>query len=213
MIDVTNRILLKIRSTRLSLLLFWSTFIMKISLSLRGIKTGGKLKFWGLACFVRHQNSKISIGAGCSFRSDRTSNLIGVNRPCIISTHSDAAEITIGQHCGFSGVTIGAKEKITIKNNVLAGANVVITDFDWHSVDPQLRRTDAGGSKPVVISDNVFIGVNCIILKGSSIGRNSVIGANSVVTGDIPENCIAAGNPARVIRSLEPGATKAAHKS
>lgn len=213
MTDLTNRMLLKMRSTRLSLLLFCSSITMSISLSLRGIKTGKGLRFWGLAYFVRHQDSGISIGMGCSFRSDRTSNLMGVNRQCILSTHAPGAQLIIGENCGFSGVTIGAKQKITLKNNVLAGANVVITDFDWHNLDPQLRRTDSGDAKPVIIGDNVFIGANSIILKGSSIGKNSVIGANSVVAGDIPENCIAAGNPARVIRSLDQGVTRAAHKS
>ena len=57
--------------------------------------------------------------------------------------------------------------------------------------------------KPIVIGENVFIGCNCLILKGTEIGDNTTIGAGSVVTGKIPANCIAAGNPARVIKVLD----------
>ncbi len=199
-----NRIFLKLRSIRLALLLFGSSILMKIVLSLKGIKCEKGMKFWGLTSFVRHQGSVISIGRDCSFRSDKTSNLIGVNHRCIVSTHSAQAEIKIGDNCGFSGVTIGAKEKILIGNNVLIGANAVLTDFDWHHLDPALRRKDSGRSRPIIIEDHVFIGINAMILKGVHIGQHSVIGANAVVTGDIPGNCIAAGNPARVIRTIVP---------
>lgn len=72
-------------------------------------------------------------------------------------------------------------------------------------MDFKLRRspsTDWGVSAPVVIEDDVFIGMNCIILKGVRIGARSIIAAGSVVTKNIPADCIAAGNPAKVIRLL-----------
>ena len=58
------------------------------------------------------------------------------------------------------------------------------------------------GVRPIEIGENVFIGCNCLILKGSKIGDNTTIGAGSVVTGNIPQNCVAAGNPAKVIKKL-----------
>jgi len=79
---------------------------------------------------------------------------------------------------------------------------VIISDFDWHNLDPAMRRMDCISSAPVVIHDNAFIGVNSIVWKGVTIGKNSVIGANSVVTRDIPDNVIAAGNPCKVIKSI-----------
>ena len=64
------------------------------------------------------------------------------------------------------------------------------------------QNTDWGISSPIVIEDDVFIGVNCIILKGVTIGARSIIAAGSVVTKSIPADCIAGGNPAKVIRLL-----------
>lgn len=75
------------------------------------------------------------------------------------------------------------------------GANCLIMDGDAHFEDP---RTSP--AKPIVIEDNVFIGANCVIRKGVTIGENTVIGMNSVVTKDIPANCVAVGSPCKVIR-------------
>jgi len=130
------------------------------------------------------------------------SNLIGINRRTIIATHSDDAEIIIGDNCGFSAVVIGAKESIRIGNDVMTGANVLITDFDWHALNPGDRKHGVPESRPIVIEDNVFIGYASTVLKGVTIGKNSVIGANSVVARDIPANVIAAGNPCKVIKPL-----------
>lgn len=85
----------------------------------------------------------------------------------------------------------------------MVGANAVITDSDWHSINSLDRNTKNPETSPIEIGENVWIGMNAIILKGVKIGKNSVIGANSVVTKDIPENSIVAGNPARIIRSIE----------
>jgi acetyltransferase-like isoleucine patch superfamily enzyme len=178
------------------------TFFYSTYLKVKDIRLGKKCTFYGLPCFQRHPYSIINIGNNCTFRSDKTSNLIGVNHKCIIATHSKNASIEIGDNCGFSGVTIGAMENIKIGNNFLCGANVLISDFDWHNIDPNLRNANCLTSKPVVIENNVFIGYNSIIWKGVKIGQNSVIGAGSIVTQDIPPNVIAAGNPCKVIRNL-----------
>ncbi|WP_226995337.1 DapH/DapD/GlmU-related protein [Candidatus Symbiothrix dinenymphae] len=125
----------------------------------------------------------------------------------MVVTYTTRAKIEIGNSNGFSGVKIGCFQNITIGDNCLFGANVLITDSDWHPIDPA-KRQDLGddyaatNKKPVKIGNNVFIGVNTIILKGTTIGDNSVIGAGSVVSGNIPANVIAAGNPCKVIKSL-----------
>ena len=155
-----------------------------------------------MSCIVRATDSTITIGSGCSFRSDSNSNLIGVNNKCILSTHSNEAAINIGKNCGFSGTVIGAKQNITIGDNVLCGANTLITDFDWHGIAVNNRRTSSGDCKPIIIGNNVFIGYGAVILKGVIIGNNSVIGANSVVTRSIPEGVIAGGNPCKVLKKL-----------
>jgi acetyltransferase-like isoleucine patch superfamily enzyme len=172
-----------------------STFLVRIICSIRGIKLEKNCSFFGIPRFYRKPFSKIIVGKHCTFRSDQSSNLIGVNHRCILSTHQQGASITIGDECGFSGVTIGAASKIQIGHNVLCGANVVITDFDWHT---NLSKTEP---EPVTIQDNVWIGLNTVVLKGVVIGENSIIGANSLVLKSIPANVVAGGNPCKVLKS------------
>jgi len=174
-----------------------SNIIAKFICLIRGVKIKNECKFFGIPHFRRHPFSSISIGNKCTFRSDHNSNLIGVNHQCILSTHQKEAIITIGNNCGFSGVTIGASNKIQIGNHVLCGANVVITDFDWHL---DISKTQP---KPVIIHDNVWIGLNAVILKGVEIGENSIIGANSLVVNNIPANVVAGGNPCRVLKAKQ----------
>jgi galactoside O-acetyltransferase len=91
---------------------------------------------------------------------------------------------------------------ITVGDNTVIGVNLLVQTSDGHSLDPAHRNDGVQIHKPVIIGDNVFIGDKVTILKGVRIGENSTIGACSVVTGDIPENVVAAGNPCRVLRSL-----------
>ena len=97
----------------------------------------------------------------------------------------------------MSGTVIGCANYIKIGNNVRCGANTLITDTDWHTDD--LRTSE---NKDVIIDDNVWLGYGVKVLKGVHIGRNSVIGAGSIVTHDIPANVIAAGNPCRIIKTI-----------
>lgn len=92
---------------------------------------------------------------------------------------------------------------VFIGKNTLAGVNLEIMDSDFHNLDPEKRSGYSYPVKPVYISENVFIGSNVKILKGVTIGHNSVIAAGSIVTSDIPENVVAGGNPAKVIRRLK----------
>ena len=172
---------------------------------LRKIQVGEKCRFYGNTIFYRYPESSIKIGRNCIFRSSRGSNLIGLNHSCIIATHSRKARIELGHNCGMSGTVIGASGSVILGNRVLCGANTVITDFDWHNIQPGNRSTGKYAPAPVVIENNVWIGLNSVVLKGVRIGENSIIGANSLVTHDIPPNVIAAGNPCRVIKEL-PGA-------
>ena len=119
--------------------------------------------------------------------------------------------ITIGDFSLICpGVRIGSADKITIGNNCMLAGNSYITDADWHGI---YNRIVISNSASVSLSDNVWIGDSAIICKGVTIGENSIIGAGSVVTGDIPSNCIAAGNPAKIMKQLNPHETviKRAH--
>jgi acetyltransferase-like isoleucine patch superfamily enzyme len=189
-----TQIINRLRSFKSLILKNVSTLYVTLVAPIYGVKMGRKNIFFGLPYFHKQALSTIKIGNSCSFRSDSNSNLIGVNHKCIISTHSNNAIIEIKDNSGFSGVTIGAAKKIVIGNNVLCGANAVITDFDWHS-----SRLDSPPSE-IIIHDNEWLGLNVLVLKGVEIGENSIIGANSVVTNNIPANVIAAGNPCKVIK-------------
>ena len=177
---------------------FWK-LINYISAMWWGVEFGKNCHFIGKTHFERLQEGTITIGSNCTFNSTHTSNLAGLFCPCIISTAKKNARITIGNGCGFSGTRVRAGQSITIGNNVRCGANSYITDTDAHSDDYR-----AGKDRPVVIEDNVWLGMNVVVLKGVHIGKNSLIGANSVVTRDIPANVVAVGNPCRIIKHLEP---------
>lgn len=118
------------------------------------------------------------------------------------------ATLEIGDKVGMSSAVIWSANHIIIGNNVKIGALSIISDNDAHSLNPNDRLNyiiDEQNTKssPVIIEDNVLIGANSIILKGVHIGCNTVIGAGSVVTKNIPSNVIAAGNPCKVIKQLE----------
>jgi acetyltransferase-like isoleucine patch superfamily enzyme len=162
-----------------------------------GVKVGRGAQFYGKCHFKRFPKSTIQIGNDCEFLSAPNANLIGIDRPCMISTLTEEATLQIGNNCGFSGTVIGAFTTIKIGDNVRCGANTLITDSDWHPGDSRV-----GPAKPVTIGNNVWLGINVIVLKGVEIGDNSVIGANSLVTKNIPANVIAAGSPCKEIAKL-----------
>lgn len=176
---------------------FWKA-VNYVSARWWDVKIGKGCRFIGKTHFVRLQESNITIGENCRFNSTHTSNLSGLFAPCIITTAKKEAKLTIGNGCGFSGTRIRCGKSITLGDNVRCGANSYIADTDAHSDDYR-----AGLDRPVVIEDNVWLGMNVVVLKGVHIGKNSLIGANSVVTKDIPANSVAVGSPAKVIKTLE----------
>ncbi len=111
--------------------------------------------------------------------------------------------IDIGSHCLLTpGLQMVSAAHITIGDNVMIASRVYISDADWHDVYDRLDSP--GATAPVVLGDNVWLGEGVKVCKGVTIGENSVIGAGSVVASDIPANVIAAGNPAREIKKLDP---------
>jgi acetyltransferase-like isoleucine patch superfamily enzyme len=114
----------------------------------------------------------------------------------------DGATLSIGEGTYINyGSNIAAVSRVEIGANCLIGQYAIIMDSDHH--DPR-DHTSAGKSAPVLIEDNVWLGARVTVLRGAHIGEGAVIGAHSVVTGTIPPHTLAAGAPARVIRSLEP---------
>lgn len=118
----------------------------------------------------------------------------------------DDGHISIGEDCGITNVAICSQKKVQIGNRVLIGSGCKIYDTDFHSMDYKKRRdiTNNPGCKTatILIEDDVFLGAGVIVLKGTHIGARSVVGAGSVVTGNIPSGQIWAGNPARYIKDI-----------
>lgn len=183
---------------------FW-TVISRLQCHIWGVKIGENCKFWGRTYIRRTANSEISIGSDCRFRSAFWSNMVGVNRPCFLSTLRPEAKIVVGDRTGLSGTVVSAAKSISIGSNVLCGANVTITDTDWHNLnragEEELEDSDSSCA-PVVIKDNVWLGLNVLVLKGVTIGENSVVAPNSVVTRDIPDGVLFGGQPAKFIKTI-----------
>lgn len=126
----------------------------------------------------------------------------GKVRFSVWTTHEDAEGIFIGDACLICpGSRISAAKKITIGDSTMLAANAYVTDADWHGL---YDRRDTGTADPVTIGNNVWIGDSALVTKGVTIGDNSIIGARSIVLHDIPPNVVAAGNPAQIIKKLDP---------
>lgn len=141
----------------------------------------------------------VSCYGGCSFS-------IGAKGSC-----------TVGDYTLLNGALIMAEERVEIGSYCLVSWNVGIADSDFHPIDPAQRKMDALAlapfapnrpprpairTAPVIIKDNVWIGMGAVILKGVTIGENSVVAAGTIVTRDVPANTVVAGNPAQVVKQL-----------
>ena len=141
----------------------------------------------------------VSCYAGCSFA-------VGENGMC-----------SVGDFTLMNGALVMAEERIEIGSYCLISWNVGIADSDFHPLEPAQRLIDAQAlapffknrpprptlkTAPVKIADNVWIGMNAVILKGVTIGENSVVAAGSVVTKSVPPNTVVAGNPATVVKTF-----------
>jgi acetyltransferase-like isoleucine patch superfamily enzyme len=130
-----------------------------------------------------------------------------VYAPCRIQTHLSTSTVFIGEGTSMNGASIVARShSIHVGRKVMIGPNCVILDSPMHRLWPpeeRLHYPETDLDQDIYIGDNCWIALGCVILPGSKIGENSVIGARSVVTGEIPPNSLAVGNPAKVIRRLD----------
>lgn len=187
----------------------WFKILMKAT----KVEYGKNLLLKGVPVIFNKKGAILNIGDNCTIKSSLLSNLVGLYSRTIIVTRTPGAEIIIGDNVGISGVTIYARKKITIGDNTCIGGNCKILDNDFHPIEVEMRNKllqDAHGgdselvpTREIKIGKNCFIGCNSIILKGTILGDGCVVGAGAVVAGKFEENCVIAGNPARVIKKLE----------
>lgn len=170
----------------------------------KGAMLGRNVQIPGKLNLVTSGNNIIGIGDNFYFSSGDAINPISSNLQGAIYLENGAS-LKIGNNVGMSSTRMWIHDSVTIGDNVKVGACVLITDTDAHPLDFLARRTSNDGTKsaPIVIEDDVWVGAHSIILKGVTIGARSIIGAGSVVTKSIPADCVAAGNPCKVIKKLE----------
>jgi acetyltransferase-like isoleucine patch superfamily enzyme len=168
----------------------------------------------------------VRLGAGCflerrdsfkRFRSSRQPGLVLGERVRVYTWTAFNVEptgvVTVGDAATLVGAVFMCAQSITVGARVIVSYNVTLADCDFHPSDPDLRIRDAEANapfgdrsgrpplvaRPVVIEDDVGIGVGAIVLKGVRIGRGARVGAGAVVTADVPRGVLVAGNPARVV--------------
>jgi len=157
-----------------------------------------------------------------SFRSQQNPGLVLGDRVRVYTWTTFNVEPTGRVEIGDDSILVGpvfmCAERITVGRRVVISYQVTIADSDFHPIDPEARKRDAIAnspfgdrsqrpaylSRPVVIEDEVWIGIGAMILKGVRIGRGARIGAGAVVTSDVPPGAMVIGNPARVVHEDQP---------
>lgn len=181
-----------------------SSILLSRLLYRRRLRVGAGFKVWGGIRFLIYGPGSISIGRDFHAVSARRRSFFTLFTPCHFTVIGDA-EIVLGEHVGLNGTTIAARKRIAIGNDTMIGPNTIIVDHDGHAAwPPEERWIKRGSAAEIVIESDVWIGMNCIILKGVRIGRGSIIAAASVVLSDVEPHALYAGNPARKIKSLLP---------
>ena len=183
---VVKKVLLKFQS-------FYSAHFLRPHFAALG-KSATIIKPWYVEVF----GSPIVIG-------DHATIVATADQRIRLSVWSDrqvSGHIQFGDYCIICpGVRVSSASRISIGDNCMLAGGVYVTDSDWHDI---YNRIAFGKTEPIEIAANVWIGDSAIICKGVSIGENSIIGAGAVVVNSIPANCIAAGNPARIVKELDP---------
>jgi len=187
---------------------FLGTLRFRLKTRLLGIPAGRGVTAHGAVGIMRWPGSRISIGDGVSFISSwRRATAAAISHPVRLRTFYPTSSIVIGDGCQLTGASLTCRStSIELGKNVLVGPDVVIVDSDFHAPWPVADRPVNPGvenDRPVRIGDGAWIGMHSIILKGVTVGKGAIIGAGSVVTRDIPDNAVACGCPARVVRRCD----------
>lgn len=185
-------------------------FVLK-KLNKNHVFLDGDVKILGqLPYFKLPKNGKVFLGNQVVLNSDFKNTNTALTYRCKFVTGYDGI-IKIGKHTMLNGVCVVSYQKVEIGDECQIASSTIISDTDFHPVDPILRSKQVKGEsfpfssvgkKEIKIGNNVWIGWNCTILKGVQIGDHSIVAAGSVVlAGHYPNGSLIAGNPAKVIKS------------
>ncbi len=191
------------RLIRFLLFLVSDFFCKSLFLSRKNILTCKSLKLKGWPVLQVHPAAKVRIGTNVTLNSRNYGYHAHMHSPIKIMADRANAEIEIGDNTRINGACLHAYKKIKIGKNCLIAANVQIIDSNGHelsfeNIENRIKTTSEG--RPIIIEDNVWIGLNAIVLPGITIGNGAVIGANTVVSKDVPAMSVYAGNPGSVVK-------------
>ena len=187
------------------------TIVLYLNYLLQCVKYRKQIWFRGFCVICALKGSKIVFnnaggGGKINIFSHPFSNMIGLSQRCIIVAKF-GGNIVINEGVAMSGCTIYSMDSIIIGRNTDIGSGCKIIDNDFHPLPYSQRypkeQLDKVKKRPIVIGEGCFIGANSIILKGTTLGQNVIVGAGSVVCGSFPDNVIIAGNPARIVKGNE----------
>ena len=171
-----------------------------------GLILQGRISLIGKPIIDIRDSAQVIIGDNVTLNSSNRGYHINMHSPVKLLADRKKAQISIGKNTRIHGTCIHAYNKITIGANCLIAANSQIFDGHGHSLsfpDVENRINTIGEAKPIIIEDDVWIGINCIILGGVTIGKGSIIGAGSVITKSVPAYAVAVGNPAKIVKSYK----------
>lgn len=171
------------------------------------LRLGRKVIFKKFPSYIITNKASIAIGNYTIINSSNKGYHANMYNSCKLVADRPNAIIRIGDNCRIHGSCIHAYSSVAIGNNCLIAANTQIIDGNGHTLSfdntsNRINTTDEG--TPIIIEDNVWIGLNCIILGGTHIKEGAIIAANSVVKGIVSPNSIYQGNPAILVKQYKP---------
>ena len=177
--------------------------LLAMRLSMRSnVVLEGAVRILGVPLIDIRKGSKLILGDGVILTSRNRGYHLNIQAPVKLFADRPGAEIRIGAETRIAGSCIHAQRSVVIGKRCLIAGNCQIVDSNGHDLsfsNVQNRLHTEGTSMPIVIEDDVWLGANTVVLPGVRIGRGAVIGANSVVSTNIPARSVARGNPAEVV--------------
>jgi acetyltransferase-like isoleucine patch superfamily enzyme len=188
----------------------WWSLVARARLRAHGAAVGRGLRVHGPIRVHCHRTATIRVGEDCRIQSGFAGNAVGGGSRMAFWV-GPGARLELGSRVGLSNSTIVCLRSVTIGDEALLGGGSAVYDTDFHSLDADERsRPGNRGAQtaPVRIGRRAFVGGHSILLKGTTIGEGAVVGAGSVVRGEVPPGQVWTGNPARFVRALGFAATR-----
>lgn len=151
---------------------------------------------------INNRTGRVEIGKSCKIGTSSRYYHCGMPFPTTLLCDGAGSQILIGNNCRLNGVYIHSQKKITIGDNCVIASGVNIIDSNGHETRSFNRTKGRDIPNEIVIGNNVWIGMNVVVLKGSIIGDNTIISVGSVVRGVVPANCIYSSHSEAIVKKI-----------